>query len=471
MSQLKRLKHHLNQAENYAQWLAIAHEIDQQRGVFDWQQADAADEHPYPLFESHTRQLQQLLSRQEWAALLPFVRESLYRTVGELSNPALYQHALTGTKQLVSNYLDLVVKAIDALCDNQIPGYNDEQKRALLIQAEKNFGRPALMLSGGGTFGIYHLGVIRALLAEGLLPDIISGTSMGSIAAGMLAINRDETLQAILAEPQKSHYKPLKRLALQETLQQRSLLDPIQLARCIEANIGDVTFAEAYQQTGREVCITVSPAQSGQKPRVLNHQTAPEVLISAASKASCSVPGLFPPTGLTAKGRDGKIIPYMPSERWVDGSFATDIPRQRISRLHNVNFFIVSQANPHVLPFVSQRQKPGLPAFIKDLAVTSLVGQGNALLKVAQRRIYQQPWRSWLDHATVLLDQDYLGDINIHPQFPAKWYLKFMKNPTLDELHYLLRLGEQAAWPQMAMIRDQTRISKTLRSCIARLKT
>ena len=38
---------------------------------------------------------------------------------------------------------------------------------------------------------------------------------------------------------------------------------------------------------------------------------------------------------------------------FVDGSVANDLPMQRLTELFNVNTFIVSQVNPHVVPFVS----------------------------------------------------------------------------------------------------------------------
>lgn len=434
-----------------------------------WREDNPSDDYPYRLLEQHVQQLQRLIEQQDYNALIPFVQESLHRTIGELGNERLYQQALSGTKTLIESYLSLIVTALDAICDHSLNGISEQDKLALFTQAEKNFGQPALMLSGGGTFGIYHLGVLHTLLSENLLPNVISGTSMGSITAGVMAVNHDHELNALFDAPEKTHYRPLKRLPLSNALKQRALLDPKQLYQCIHANIGDYTFQEAYEKTGREVSITVSPVRSGQKPRILNHKTAPNVLIAHASKASCSVPGLFPPTTLMAKSASGVKVPYMKSERWVDGSFATDIPRQRIGRLHNVNYFIVSQANPHIVPFVSQYQQTGLPAVLRDVAVTSVYAQGNALLKVARRRLHKQPWRSWLDHSSFMLDQDYLGDINIHPQFPPSWYLKFMKNPSLDEFHYLLKMGERSTWPQLAMIRDQTRISRTLQACIKRL--
>jgi len=39
----------------------------------------------------------------------------------------------------------------------------------------------AVSLSGGAYLGYYHMGVVKALSKEGLLPRVISGASAGSI--------------------------------------------------------------------------------------------------------------------------------------------------------------------------------------------------------------------------------------------------------------------------------------------------
>ena len=44
-----------------------------------------------------------------------------------------------------------------------------------------------LVLSGGGARGYAHLGVLKALNEEGIIPDIISGTSAGAIAGALYA--------------------------------------------------------------------------------------------------------------------------------------------------------------------------------------------------------------------------------------------------------------------------------------------
>ena len=46
-------------------------------------------------------------------------------------------------------------------------------------------------LSGGGALGFAHLGAMKALLEEGMVPDMVTGTSMGAIIGGFLAAGYD----------------------------------------------------------------------------------------------------------------------------------------------------------------------------------------------------------------------------------------------------------------------------------------
>lgn len=54
-------------------------------------------------------------------------------------------------------------------------------------QGTKQKYRLGLALSGGGARGFAHLGVVQAMYEDGIRPDIISGTSAGSIVGAMLA--------------------------------------------------------------------------------------------------------------------------------------------------------------------------------------------------------------------------------------------------------------------------------------------
>lgn len=48
--------------------------------------------------------------------------------------------------------------------------------------------RLGLALGGGGLRGVAHVGVLSELSAAGLAPDVIAGTSSGSIVAALYAL-------------------------------------------------------------------------------------------------------------------------------------------------------------------------------------------------------------------------------------------------------------------------------------------
>ncbi len=58
------------------------------------------------------------------------------------------------------------------------------------VLAQDSIQRPriGLVLSGGGAHGIAHLGVLKVMEEVGLRPDLITGTSMGSIIGGFYSM-------------------------------------------------------------------------------------------------------------------------------------------------------------------------------------------------------------------------------------------------------------------------------------------
>jgi NTE family protein len=57
----------------------------------------------------------------------------------------------------------------------------------MIAVPKKTKKRWALVLMGGGARGLAHIGVLRVLEKNGLVPDIIAGTSMGAIVGGLFA--------------------------------------------------------------------------------------------------------------------------------------------------------------------------------------------------------------------------------------------------------------------------------------------
>lgn len=56
-----------------------------------------------------------------------------------------------------------------------------EEKLAFFRETRHTFGRTALLLSGGGGLGTFHIGVVKALFERQLLPRVLAGSSVGSI--------------------------------------------------------------------------------------------------------------------------------------------------------------------------------------------------------------------------------------------------------------------------------------------------
>jgi len=71
----------------------------------------------------------------------------------------------------------------------------------LSVTAQNSQKRPkvGLVLSGGGSHGMAHIGVLKVMEEAGLRPDIITGTSMGSIIGGFYAMGYStDSLEKIL---------------------------------------------------------------------------------------------------------------------------------------------------------------------------------------------------------------------------------------------------------------------------------
>jgi len=47
-------------------------------------------------------------------------------------------------------------------------------------------------LSGGGILGMYHIGVVQTLMEADCMPNIIAGSSAGSMIASIIATRKKE---------------------------------------------------------------------------------------------------------------------------------------------------------------------------------------------------------------------------------------------------------------------------------------
>jgi predicted acylesterase/phospholipase RssA len=456
-------------ASDYAQWLSKAQALDELEGKDEWRHKKTSDLYDYRLISSRVSLLRDLRQQKDYDQLVFHLREELHGNLGNMANPALYQKARSGTKQLINDYLDEVTAALELLCDSDVQSLPPIKKRRFFNRAARSFGRSALLLSGGASLGLFHLGVIEELMAQNLLPTVITGASAGSIVGAFLATHTDEEL-ALAMEPQEIDFHWIRVSGLKKVISGEGMFDLKHLRATIKSNIKDMTFLEAREKTGRILNVSISPADTHQFPRLLNYLTAPNVLVRSAVLASCAVPGLYPPVQLRARNFSGISAPYMPRSRWIDGTMHEDIPKEKVNRLHNVNHYIVSQTNPHVVPFLGEEiEEIGLVPFIKDVVIKAPLVQMEHLLELAHQHFDIPGLGSIIKKAHAMARQTYSGDITIYPTGEQFKLGKAFVNPSETEASALIEAGRHATWPSIERIRNTTQISRTFSICLQKL--
>jgi TAG lipase/steryl ester hydrolase/phospholipase A2/LPA acyltransferase len=465
-----RLRAELAEVESYRAWQRLARALDEIEGLDAWRAEDESPHYDAALLRQHLRDLRARRAARDVRGLADLLDTAIHIHQGGLAEPALYHTAWAGTKHLVTEFLDEVVAGLEFLRDEDSdPAFPPTERLRLFERAAHQFGRSALMLSGGATFGWYHLGVIKALWEQDLLPAVLCGSSMGAMIAAGIATRTDAELAELFENPEQIRRRGLKWTGALGALRRGGLYASEVMMEAVRHNVGDYTFAEAYARTGRVVNISVSPTRSGQKPRILSHVTAPDVWLPSAALASGAVPFAFPAVGLERRV-GAAIVPYLPEERWIDGSMRGDLPTRRLGRLFNVNHFIVSQTNPHVLPFLREPRRRSLLSLPFDLAWKTAHAQSLHAASLAAQIANSTPLSPWADMIHALAGQSYRGDIDIHPRFQPTSYRKLFVNASLEDLLGFIRGGEMAAWPHIVMIRDQTRVSRTFDACVAALR-
>ncbi len=460
------------QATHYDQWKELGLELDFLERNAEWKEQFVSDLYNFDLIYDRLNALRQLHQEKNTEELVRSLREGLHHDLGNIGNPQLYCGCHIGTKHLIEEYINQVCQSLNFVCDSAVEHFSEKQKITFFQDTLLSYGRPALLLSGGATLGLFHVGVIKALWEKGLLPKVVAGSSVGAIIAAMLGSYSDAELPEML-DPVNHNLRPWKWNGVLKGLLGKGFMDPEQLQSCLRSNIGELTFEESYERSGRSVNITVSPTHHHQKPRLLSRYTSPYMLMWSAAQASSSVPGVFPPTALMKKNARGEVCEYMPGLKWVDGSVVSDLPIDRLRHLYDVNYSIVSQTNPHIVPFLRQAKKRDQSSLLSlPWRITAAEGRfhGKALFNFLRRQHGPELMRQTSGQIYTILAQRYEGDVTIAPVLSLKNYTKVLSNPSDEFVRQLILEGERATWPKIAMIRTHSKISQTLENCISRLE-
>ena len=478
------------------EWEDAANELDDLEGNHEWK-IDSAGNYRSDQIKAKLEELDQARINCDIPVMLHLMRTAFDRELGGMGKKDLYRHSYAGTKTLIERYVESAIETINALVEKSAyacpPHLEQRDLLSGALYARQSFGRSALLLSGGATFGMAHIGVIKAIFEANLLPRIISGASAGSIVCSVLCTRTDEEIPAVMNEFPYGDLAVFEEEGqgdgiadhIRRLLTEGSWSDIKHLTGVMRNVLGDITFQEAYNRTRRICNIPVSAPSVYELPRILNYVTAPNVLIWSAVAASCSVPLIFNAAPLLVKDPGtGQLLPWNPSPlSFIDGSVENDVPMQRLAIMFNINHFIVAQVNPHVVPFLSnddhlspthhnragrQNLQSSHPSseWLRNLTTMAKNEALHRLQFLTELRVFP----NLCTKLRSVLSQIYAGDITILPDISLHDLPRVLKNPTPEFMLRNCLSGERATWPKLSRIRDRCAIELALDRAVHALR-
>lgn len=205
--------------------------------------------------------------------------------------------------------------------------------------------RIALALGGGAAKGFAHVGVIRVLEQQGIVPDIITGTSAGSVVGAIYAsgISADKLRRRALALNEDE----LKDFSLSGG----GFLKGDKLAAMVNREVG----RKRIEQLPRTFAAVATDFDSGARVVFRSGDTG------TAVRASAAIPNVFQP--VTIRGR-----------RYVDGGLVSPVP---VSAARELGADIVIAVDITAKP--AQRKSGVLGTFDQSLSIMTQAALANEL--------------------------------------------------------------------------------------------
>ncbi|KAE8145910.1 acyl transferase/acyl hydrolase/lysophospholipase [Aspergillus avenaceus] len=492
MSPRSRLRYHLANALTYEEWEEAAFELDELLSMDLWRQNPTSRHYDYRLILGRLEALMSAREDEDILTLVNLLRSGLVRNLGNITSPRLSLHAYAGTKLLIDDYVTQVALSIQHVTALQTATVSDSRfdsqaKLELLHDTRQAFGRTTLLLQGGSIFGLCHLGVVKALHLQGLLPRIITGTATGALIAALVGVHTEDELLTFLdsdgidlsafdRQRQVRHQSGNSRWLpytvadswlwtlirrIRRYFQKGYFLDAEVLEECVRSNLGDLTFEEAYARSKRILNITVATSDKGGTPNLLNYLTAPNVLIwSAAVASNASSNSLYQPVTIYCKDETGSIVPWALSRyaslQTVHRADYTEgeSPLSRIAELFNVNHFIVSQARPYLVPFLRSDVN------LLDRRPTGQWSITRSLMRLVaaeiRHRLRQLDFIGLLPQALarLLIEETIPGpNLTLVPDLSMKDFTKLFQNPDKESLAHWILKGERGTWPAVSALK------------------
>ena len=186
----------------YEDWKVQALEKDRKTGAERWKEQDSTRDFDFRIIRRRYDELVEIRTAGDVDRLIYFFNEGIHGNMGGMGSPALYKRAAFGTKNLIRDFTNELVAALNQIEALPSSTLKKQDKLDLFRRAGLCFGHSALMLSGAGSLGPFHIGVVRTMFQEGILPRVISGASAGSMVAAVVCTRTDEELAELFASDQ-----------------------------------------------------------------------------------------------------------------------------------------------------------------------------------------------------------------------------------------------------------------------------
>ena len=166
-----------------------------------------------------------------------------------------------------------------------------------VITKRKFIPKIALVLGGGGSRGFAHVGVIKVLESQGIIPDIIVGTSVGSAVGALYAYGFNGYQLQEFSIPMREGSVidwswPNRGIFTGQTLEE--FINRMVSQKPLEKLLRTFAVVSTDLKTGEEVIFRTGN-------------------MGKAVRASCAVPGLFQPTVINGRSYvDGGLVKPVP---------------------------------------------------------------------------------------------------------------------------------------------------------------
>ncbi|KAH3663313.1 hypothetical protein OGAPHI_005303 [Ogataea philodendri] len=470
-SPIRTLKRSLDSCTNFHEWEMITSEIDRLNGYDVWRQNFISKKYDYRLINERLHDLRLARINEDLLKVMGTLRSGVLRNFGGISNKQLYNKSYIGTKVLIEDYIEEVLKCFQfidewQLKDNTLElNHFNQMKLDFFHDTRQTLGVTALILQGGSLFGLCHLGVIKALYSKNLLPRIIAGSSIGALVGALICCLDDNEIEDNLNNlvnllPQEEADENGTSV-IASVVRKGYSQDMLLFIKYVESKVGDLTFEEAYLKTNRILNILIHPTESC-APSLLNYISTPNVTILSAIYCSIGNSVQEDDVQLKFKNSENQIETLQFLKRhceYISPHYASSIstksftpisPYTRLTELFNVNHFVVALARPYLAPLIGNDLKHSptswqLTNHIKNLISLELRHRMETLEKFGLLMGFFR----WLavDEKTPRFEN---SEITIVPELRTlirDFSRIFDVNKYKENIPYWIQVGERSVWP------------------------